>query len=117
MNKEYSKFMREKIDKEYNDFFVPDITKIHDHGSDKESFKNSYENVYNTKGIKIYHLDNPEVLRIGYVIDYGENKIWNTVRIAAWTGKVNGIVCNNFKESFPEDIKYTKYNRFEIMDI
>jgi len=117
MNKEYSKFMREKIGKEYNDFIIPDHTESHDHGSDKESFKYSYEGVYKIKGVKIYHLDKPRILRVGYVIDYGDCKIWHTVRLAAWTGKINGIVCNNYLESFPEEIKYTKYNRFEIMDI
>ena len=111
MNKTYSKFMREKIDKDYNDFIVPDYTGNTSHGSDKESFKHSYEEVYDIKGIKIYHLDNPEILRVGYVVDYGAHKIWHTVRLGAW-GQYK-----NFEKEFPESIKYTKFTRFEIMEI
>jgi len=90
----YSKFWQETNEVEYSSEDLELIS----HGSDKDSFKKSFEDSYNKEGVEMYRKSNPKTLRIGFVVIDGDDRKWHTVRLAAWTAKINGITCNNFRK-------------------
>jgi hypothetical protein len=92
-NPEYTDFWRntELMSEDAAEWFDNDKLKHVTHGSDKDSFKKSYEDNYKVEGVKMHRLDNPKILRAGFVIENRDGiKEWHTVRLAAWSnGKTN----------------------------
>lgn len=59
------------------------------HGSKHKLFKGAYQDAISKPGVKIYYAPKPEILRIGFIVDFGDTQEWHTVRLEAWHTKKN----------------------------
>jgi len=80
MNLSYKEFMRNSI---IHDNSFDDLELV-SHGSNKETFKQVYEDYYLEDNVEIYRLDDPKILRLGFVIIDNSIREWHTVRFNAW---------------------------------
>ena len=66
------------------------------HEYDIGLFKKNYEDNCKEDGVKIYRQDDSYKLRLGFVVDDGNSKVWHTVRLSAF--KIDSSSCKS-KES------------------
>ena len=113
----YTEFLKEIPERNYEKLSIEDFPDIREesHGSDKDSFKEAYVKASQNLFTTVYHLDDANRLRVGFVesIEKGlkENggwyQIWHTVRIQAWrTGSKSDPSYNfDFHQSLTADIE------------
>ena len=84
-NLTFLEFMKEIVSGEYKEYSKTDIDSLGktSFGSDIYTFRDDYERCCDIRGSKIYHLNNKYILRIGFVVETLNHKMWHTVRMEA----------------------------------
>lgn len=125
----YTDFLTDVIEYRYEILEKDDFSNVKEikgYGTDKDSFREAYIKASQNSFTTIFHLDNPKVLRIGFIEsvekgfkeDRGWYQVWHTVRIQAWrTGsKSDPSYRFDFRQSLRDDVEALERKERKALD-